>query len=264
MKKRLVTGVLQARMRSTRLPGKILKEVCGKPLITLMLERLKFSETVPRWLLATSDSPENDVLENVAAAAGVKLFRGSESDVLDRLYQCAKAFQINYMVRLCADNPLIDPRVVDHTMQGFLKIADEVDYFSNHHPPTFPDGQEVEIIPFTSLEISWQEARQAHEREHGTPFLWDQPTRFRLGNYECPEGNLYHSYRWTLDYEEDYLMIKRVFEELYPKKKDFSMGDVMTLMRAKPDIEALNAMHKGVTWHHHSKNLLRTYDQYSD
>jgi spore coat polysaccharide biosynthesis protein SpsF len=166
------------------------------------------------------------------------------------------------MVRLCADNPLIDPRVVDQTVQRFLEAPHQVDYYSNHHPPTFPDGQEVEILPFRALEIAWKEAKEPHEREHGTPFLWDQPERFRLGNYECPEGNLYHTYRWTLDYEEDYLLIKCVFEELYPQKEDFSMRDVMELLRQRPDIEGLNARHKGVTWHHYAKDVLSTYDQY--
>lgn len=255
-------GVLQARMESSRLPGKLLMEVCGEPIIQIMLKRMKYARGVSNWVLATTDNEQDHKLVEIAKAMDLLYFRGSEDDVLDRLYQCAKNFDIKYMVRIGADNPLLDYRVVDDTIKKFMESGESFDYFSNHHPPTFPDGQEVEIIPFRSLEIEWKEASRPHEREHATPFLWDQPERFKIGNYEYPGKNLYLDFRWTLDYEEDFNMIKAVLEELYPIKPDFSMEDVLELLEIRPDIAAINSIHHGKTWHLNEKDNLSTIEQY--
>lgn len=255
-------GVLQARMGSTRLPGKMLLEVCGKPIIKIMLERMRLSKKIYRWVLATSDKPQDLKLAEIAKDVGFEHFCGNEYDLVDRLYHCAKEFDIKYIVRVCGDNPLLDPRIVDDTIKNFIVKRGNFDYFSNHHPPTFPDGQEVEIIPFRSIAIVWKEAKQPHEREHGTPYLWDQPERFKLGNYQYSGKNLYLDFRWTLDYPEDYEMIKAVFEELYPLKQDFGMDDILKLLQNRPDIADLNKIHRGKTWHLFEQGRLSTIEQY--
>ena len=256
------TGALQVRMGSERFPGKAIMEVCGKPITQVMLERIKKTKNISSWILATTVNKEDDVLAKIAFAVGVKCFRGSAEDTLDRMYQCARKYNMKYVVRVGGDNPLLDPKVIDTTVQEFVTCNKKFDFYSNHHPPTFPGGQEVEIIPFSSLDISHKEAKQSHEREHGTPFLWDQPERFKIGNFVCRKGNLYFDNRWTLDFKEDYIMIKTVFEQLYPPNPNFGMDDILDLKKRRPDIFKINHMHHGKTWHLGKKDKIRNIKQY--
>src|SRR5262249_14790677 len=142
-----IIGILQARLASTRLAKKMLLPLGSATVIEYVLERLKRSRAVPMWVLATSTAPEDDVLAALAEARSIPVFRGSASDVLDRLYQCAQRFDASVVVRAGGDNPLLDPAIVDMTVDAFFESPDRWDYFSNHHPPTFPDGQEIEIVP---------------------------------------------------------------------------------------------------------------------
>lgn len=255
-------GVVQARTGSSRLPGKMLMNVCGETIISIMLKRMKYSKKVSRWILATTNIPGDIELVEIAKALKIPYFCGSENDLLDRMYQCATEYGIECMVRVGGDNPLLDPRIIDQTLESFDNGHIEYDYFSNHHPPTFPDGQEVEIIPYKSLRISWEESVLPYEREHGTPFLWDHPDRFSIGNYEYAGSSLYRTNRWTLDYPEDFEMISAVFESLYSRKPDFGMEDVLTLLKEKPQIALMNRIHQGKTWHLAEEGKLATISQY--
>jgi len=169
-----------------------------------------------------------------------------------------KHFGMEHGAKLTADNPLIDPAVIDQVVGFYLAHSKEYDYVSNNHPPTWQDGQEVEVFSVAALETTWREAKELFQREHVTPFIWDQPERFRIGNVARADDRWYRDYRWTLDYPEDYAFVKAVFEEHSPAKSDFTTDDVMELLKRRPDIHAINANRAGYVWYREHLDALRT------
>lgn len=254
-------GILQARLNSSRLPGKMLMRFGEETVLEFVIKRLRHCRLVQHWVLATTDTSADDELVDVAVKLNMPVYRGSQDDVLDRLYQCARQFGMEHIVRVGGDNPLIDPRIIDETIESYEKDKRGWDYFSNHHPPTFPDGQEVEIMPFRSLEKAWMEAKLPHEREHGTPFLWDQPNLFRVGNYSRPGENLYYKHRWTLDYQEDLDLLHEIVKA-FPGRHDFSQEEICDLLERKPEVYAINLTRHGETWHAKERDRLQTVGQY--
>jgi len=251
-------AILQARTASTRLPGKVLMPILGRPILSYHIERIRRATTIDRLVVATTENREDEAIQRLCESEGVAVFRGSEDDVLDRIYRCARLHKMGAVATLAADNPLIDPAVLDLVIGFFLAHRGDYDFVSNIQPPTWQDGQEVEVVLTDALEVAWREARKPFRREHVTPFIWDQPERFRLGRVTREDDRWYRDYRWTLDYPEDYEFIRRVYEELYPAKPDFGTADVMDLLRRKPDIAALNARHAGYAWYHNHPGELRT------
>lgn len=254
---------IQARMDSTRCPAKVMRKVFDREILLHMAERVKRARTVDGAIVITSTKPENDPLEALCRANRLPCFRGSETDLLDRHYQAARVAGADFVVKIPSDCPLADPGVIDRVISLWKDHPDRYDYVSNYHPPTFPDGLDVEGCPFAILEIAWKEARKPLEREHTFPFIWDQPSRFRVGNVENPWGNMFMSHRWTLDYDEDWRFIKRVYEELRGQP-DFSMRDVLDLLERKPEIARINQMHAGINWYRKHEGELKTVtrDQY--
>jgi len=251
-------AILQARMSATRLPGKVLMPALGRPILLYNIERVRRAKTIDRVIVATTENREDEKIQRLCEAEDIPVFRGSEEDVLDRIYRCMQHFGMKECAKLTADNPLIDPAVIDQVVGFYQAHAGDYDYVSNNHPPTWQDGQEVEVFRATTLETAWREATQPFQREHVTPFIWDQPERFRVGNVARSDDRWYHDYRWTLDYPEDYTFIKSVFEELYPTKPDFTTGTVMDLLRKRPDIHAINANRAGYVWYREHLDVLRT------
>ena len=261
---RALPGVLQARMKSSRLPGKVLMTAVGRPLLSLNVERLLRARTVASVVVATSDAPEDDAIESMCHAEGIDVCRGSEDDVLDRIYRCVRDRGWPAFAKFTADNPLIDPAVIDQAIDAFLEAPDRYDYVSNNHPPTWQDGQEIEVIRTSVLEEAWRTADQPFQREHVTPFIWDQPARYRLANVSREDDGWYHRYRWTLDYPADYDFIRTVFERLYPAHPDFDTAALMALVDSHPDIHAINAGHQGSVWYDHHLDALQTVDRRRD
>lgn len=251
-------AILQARMSASRLPGKVLMPVLGRPVLSHNIERIRRAKTIDRVIVATTDKREDDAIQKLCEAEGVPVFRGSEADVLDRTCRCMQHFGMEHGAKFTADNPLIDPAVIDHVVGFYLAHPGDYDYVSNNHPPTWQDGQEVEVFTASALEKAWREAAQPFQREHVTPFIWDQPERFRIGNVARSDDRWYRDYRWTLDYPEDYAFVKAVFEELYPSKPDFTTGDVMDLLKRRPDVHAINANRAGYVWYREHLDSLRT------
>jgi len=245
-------------MSATRLPGKVLMPVLGRPTLSYNIARIRLAKTIDRVVVATTENREDDAVQRLCESEGVPVFRGREEDVLDRIYRCMKQFGMAHCAKFTADNPLIDPAVIDQVVGFYLAHPNEYDYVSNNHPPTWQDGQEVEVFSAAALETAWREATQPFQREHVTPFIWDQPERFRIGNVARADDRWYRDYRWTLDYPEDYAFVKAVFEELYPDRRDFTTGDVMDLLRRRPDIHALNANRAGYVWYREHLDSLRT------
>lgn len=246
-------------MASSRLGEKVIMDILGKPLLQHMIERLQHSKYLEDIIIATTTSEKDDRIVDLCEKIGVKTFRGCEDDVLDRYYNATKQYGVNIIVRMTSDCPLIDPKITDRVIKYYLDNRDKFDFVSNMHPPTFPDGLDVEVIPFKTLEKAWKEAKKPHEREHVSPYIWDNPEIFRIGNVAHTE-ELHLKERWTLDYKEDYLFIKRVFEELYPLKKIFYMEDILELLNKKSEIRRINQKYAGMNWWANEWDKLKTKD----
>jgi spore coat polysaccharide biosynthesis protein SpsF len=254
--------VVQARMGSSRLPGKVLKEVCGKPLLQLMLERLARVGRPVRIVTAVTTDPADDAIAGLCNRLGIDVFRGHPTDLLDRHYQAGLAHGADAVAKIPSDCPLIDPAAIERVLDRFAQ--GDCDYAGNLHPASYPDGNDAEIVSMAALGAAWREARLPMEREHSTPFIWERPERFRLANV-CWDGdagaaprNYALSHRWTLDYPEDYRFIRRVYEELYPLNPAFGMDDILALLTAKPEIAAINSVYLGVNWYRHHLHELKT------
>jgi spore coat polysaccharide biosynthesis protein SpsF (cytidylyltransferase family) len=236
MREGRVVAVLQARMSSTRLPGKVLKPILGLPMLARQLERLRRCAALDELVVATSDRPDDDPVADLCAVEGVACFRGSLNDVLDRFYQCAKAHGADHVVRLTGDCPLSDPRMVDELVRFYLER--DLDYAANCRPPTLPDGLDAEVFTFAALEAAWREADEPFAREHVVPFIIRRPERFRMGNWAWPED--LSGLRWTVDEPEDLAFVTLVYEALYPDKPDFGFQDVLDLLQRRPELADLN------------------------
>lgn len=226
--------IVQARMGSKRLPGKVLRKIGGVPILEVLIRRLKKALRVEQIILATSIAAENDELEKFAHAIGIPIFRGDETDVLDRFYRAAEKFHANTIVRVTADCPLIDCNMLDQMIEAFA--AQQVDYFSNTMPPSFPDGLDLEIFSFSALKHAHESASTAFEREHVTPFLRKNQTISR-GNFESPED--YSDQRWTVDEAEDIVTLDNILKafdgDIY-----FSWQEVINLAKTRPDLFVAN------------------------
>ena len=252
--------VVQARTGSTRLPGKVLLPAAGAPVLLRMVERVLGARTRFDLVVATTVQPEDDGLAQCVRRFGVRVFRGHPTDLLDRHYRAARAANAELVVKIPSDCPLIDPAVIDQVLGAFLRSPGGFDYVGNLHPPSWPDGNDVEAMSFEALERAWLSAAAPHEREHTTPFLWDQPGRFRIGNVAWDSGrDLSATHRLTLDYPDDYALVKAVYDALWrPERPVFPLADVLRLLEERPELRERNARYRGVNWYRHHLAALRT------
>jgi spore coat polysaccharide biosynthesis protein SpsF len=252
--------VVQARCGSTRLPGKVLLPLGGRTMLERMLERLTFAQAPGAIVVATTPSPDDDAIAEASAAAGVECFRGHPTDLLDRHHAAARRASADVVVKVPSDCPLIDPAVVDRVVRAHLESGGLVDYTSNLHPESYPDGSDVEVVTFAALDAAWREAKKTYEREHTTPFFWDQPARFRLKNVLWESGrDVSRTHRVVVDYAEDYAAVKAVFDALWSASRPaFSVGDIVRFLDDHPDVNALNAVRRGVSWYRLHPGELRT------
>lgn len=235
-----ITIIVQARMGSTRLPGKVLKEVNGKPLLMYLLERLKRVKNAHSLLVATTCKAEDRPIIDLCDQMDVMSFKGEELDVLERYRAAAVFAQAEGVVRITADCPLIDPAIVDQAILAFVTTNPPKEYLSNVYPErTFPRGMDVEVFSTQALEKAAQEAQQPEEREHVTLYFCRHPDRFRIGGMEGRSEGL--DCRLTVDTKEDFLLVKRLLETLYPPNPDFSLGDVLDLLKKHPEWKKINA-----------------------
>jgi len=257
-----VVTVIQARRASTRLPGKVLLPLGGTTVLERQLERVRSAFLVGSVVVATTTDGTDDAIETICARVGVPCVRGHPTDLLERHRRAAAEFRALHVVKIPSDCPLIDPAVIDEVIAHYLAHDGEFDYVSNLHPPTQPDGNDVEIFSRAALETAAAEAARPYEREHTTPFLWDQPERFRIGNVRRRDGRDYSaSHRVVLDYAADYTVISHVFEALYEHDPAFSVDDVVRWLDAHPGIAGINAGYRGVSWYRDHREELRTIRQ---
>lgn len=240
-KKSEVVAIIQARMASTRLPGKVLLDIQGKPLLEHVIDRVGAAKLIDSTVIATSSNERDEAIIQFAKSRGIAYYVGSEDDVLDRFYQTAKRFNVNIIVRITPDDPFKDPEVIDKVVSYYLSDIDSLDYVSNTIEPTYPEGLDVEVFSFQALEKAWREASKPSERGHVTPYMWNHPKFFRLANIENDE-NLSHL-RWTIDAEEDLRFAREVYARLY-RGQVFLMKDILALLRAEPGLTKIN---QGIT-----------------
>lgn len=229
-------AIIQARMGSTRLAGKSLLDIEGQPLLGHVIDRTKASRLVDEVVLATTTGVEDAVLVSYAQSKGINAFRGSVHDVLDRFYQAALASHADVIVRITADDPFKDPEVIDLVIRRLLD-SPELDYASNTITPTYPEGLDVEVIRFPALAKAWREAKLPSEREHMTPYIWKNPTIFKIANV-VHEKDL-SKLRWTLDYDADLEFARVIYRRLY-RGQVFGMGEILGLLAAEPDLAQIN------------------------
>src|SRR5580700_8079304 len=225
----MTTAIIQARMSSTRLPGKVLLDLAGEPMLARVVERTRRARTIDRVIVATTIESEDEPIAELCRAQGWAVSRGSRDDVLDRYYQAAIADRADPIVRITSDCPLIDPEIIDCVVK---RLDGTVDYASNINPRrTFPRGLDVEVFTFAALWTAWREDREPTGREHVTPFLYRHPERFRIALVESgrPEAA---SHRWSVDTPEDYELLRRIYEHF--RDDDFGWQDVLALLADHP------------------------------
>jgi spore coat polysaccharide biosynthesis protein SpsF len=232
-----VLCILQARVSSTRLPGKVLKPILGEPMLARQIERIGRAERVDALTVATSDEASDDGVAALCERLGVACYRGSLHDVLDRFYEAAQTTRPSHVMRLTGDCPLTDPAILDALVE--LHLAGGFDYSSNVEERTYPDGLDAEIFRHDLLVRAWREATSPYDREHVTPFMRRAVPGNRRGILKDRIDR--SSLRWTVDFPEDFAFVSRVFEELYSSDPRFGAEDVHRLLVAHPEIAAVNA-----------------------
>lgn len=228
--------IVQARMTSTRLPGKVLLPLAGEPMLTRLVERLRRVHRADGIVVATTINESDDPIAALCSQLSVPCHRGSEHDVLSRYADAARLHGASVVVRITSDCPLIDPALVDLLIDSYTEGGS--DYVSNMLPPTWPYGMAVEVFSAAVLAQAHAEATQAAEREHVTPFIYWHPERFRLRNVASPVD--LSRQRWTVDTPEDYELVRRLFEALFPVQPDFGQADILRLLDAHPDWLKIN------------------------
>lgn len=245
--------IVESRMASTRLPGKILLPILGKPSLELMVERLKMVPEADEIIIATTENERDLVIVDYANKWGVKCFRGSEDDVLSRVLKAAKEFEIDIIVEITSDCPLTDPGVISEHINKFL--SSDVDYISNVILRTYPRGLDVQVFKTSVLEEINYITNDPKDREHVCLHIVERPEKYKLMNL-CAKPELkMPEQRLTLDTPHDYFVIREVYENLYPKNKNFDYEDIFNLLQKRPDIRKINS--------HIEQKITRSYDCYA-
>ena len=223
-------------MGSTRLPGKVLKDLGGETVLARVVSRLRRAVRVNEIVVATTNSVADDAIVRECSRLKVSSFRGSENDVLDRYYRAAQVCAARTVVRITSDCPVIDPQLVDETVRVFQQQRG--DYASNAFPRTYPRGLDTEVFTVAALEQAWRDAHEPYEREHVTPYFYEHPELFRLvplrGEIDCSQ------YHWTLDTAEDLELLRAIYAR-FRNQDDFNWSEVIQLMEREPELTELNS-----------------------
>lgn len=234
-------AIIQTRMGSSRFPGKVLREVCGKSLLQHQVERLKHACTLDQIVLATSDLEKDRPIVALAEQLGVGCYAGSELNLLDRIYQAAKSYSATTVVKIFGDAPLIDPTVVDHVLDFYLSSIDQYDGVWNVEPPSYPAGMDVVAFSFASIERAWHEVSDTFWKEWPTKYMFEYSESYRIGTV-VHTPNL-SAHRWVVDYEDDLIFVAEVYKRLYKEGQVFGMNDVLRLLEQEPQLKHLNQGH---------------------
>ncbi|BBN81097.1 spore coat protein [Pseudoalteromonas sp. A25] len=231
-----VTAFIQARMSSTRLPGKVLKDILGKPMLLHIVERLRHAKTLSNIVVLTSDGSSDDAIATLCQNHSIHCFRGSLDDVLGRFFAASEKYPSDHIVRITADCPLVDSLLVDSIVTKH--IQQNADYTSNCHPAMYPDGLDVEVMRTAALQQANNEATSPHQREHVTPYFLTHKTMFKCCNFDAPSK--IPQYRLTVDHPEDFQLIKKIYETLYSVDNNFSLNSTLSLLAKHPNWLSVN------------------------
>ena len=236
----MILGIIQARMQSTRLPGKVLLPLAGKPILWHIFSRLTKSKLIDEVCISTSTNIIDDKIEKFAHKYGIKIFRGSEENIVKRNLYAGKKFSADVIVRITGDCPLVDPQIVDKTIETYLKDK-KLDFVSNTKTRTYPIGLDVEVFPVKTLEKIFPISENSIFYEYFiSNYIYENPSIFKSKGISLNKANLL---RWTLDYPEDYTFFKKIFEGLYLDDKIFHMNDVLNFLQEHIEISKINSMH---------------------
>ncbi|HLC02289.1 MAG TPA: glycosyltransferase family protein [Anaerolineales bacterium] len=237
---RQVVAIIQARMASTRLPGKVLEDIHGLPMLARVVERARRAQTLDRIVVATTTDPSDQPVADLCEARDYPFYRGHPTDVLDRYLQAARTFKADVIVRLTGDCPLIDPAVIDQTVRAFLDAEPPLDFATNRYidDRTFPIGLDTEVCSASALQRAWEHGDQPHHREHVMPYLYEVDGRFRTLHVRTSPS--YGSLRWTVDSRDDLAFVRQVYAS-FGGRDDFSWLDVLKTLEAHPELARLNA-----------------------
>ena len=239
-KQKNICAVIQARMGSERLPGKVLIPICGKSVLEHIIERLKFCKLINQTILAIPNTEENDVLEKFALRNSVRYYRGSEYKVLERFYLSAKENRCDVIVRMPADDPLMDPEIIDLTIKRHL--SSKADYSCTEYPNWFlPRGLGVEVMNLNALEMVYKNVKKSYEKEDITFHFIKNPDVFKFNSVKLPESLKNPGLRLTLDTKEDLELITKIYENLYKKGEFFKTEEVLNLLNQKPELTEINS-----------------------
>lgn len=230
--------IVQTRMGSTRLPGKVMMDLCGKPVIWHVINRLKKCKNIDKIIIATTVNKIDDQIENYIEGlndAKVKIFRGSEEDVLTRYFEAAEKENADFVIRITSDCPLIDAQITDHVIEAGLNSNT---YTSNIGLRTFPRGFDTEVFPMTLLTEAFANAQTDFEREHVTPYIREKTKDIAINVANTKD---YSAHRWTLDTEEDYTLVRKIYEKLWPKNPDFSFKEILEIFEKEPELFDINS-----------------------
>lgn len=230
-----VTAILQGRLGSTRLPGKVLLPLAGKPVIVHVYERIKHCMNIEKIIIATTTNKRDEAIVRLFENLGVTIFRGSEEDPLDRFFRAATKYNLQHIVRIMADCPVVDPNVVDTVITYYIKGNYDFCYLGGE----FPSGLDVTVFSYPTLKKAWENTGRLSDREHIIPYMQKHPELFRIGCCEIFKG-LYH-HRWVLDHESDYRLLIEIYNELYEPDKIFITKDILELFDRRPELAKLNS-----------------------
>ncbi len=231
-----IIAILQARMTSSRLPGKVLRQIVGKPMLWHQINRVKRAREYDRLIIATSSDPSDDPIAELCRELKTECFRGNLDNVLDRYYRAAQNYEPDFVVRLTGDCPLADPEVIDAAVR--FTVENGFDYASNSLEPTFPNGLDVEVFTFAALEKAWKEAELPSQKEHVTPYINRQPDKFKIGHFK--QRNDLSYMRWTVDEPRDFEFVSAVYDALYHENPNFNTEDILELLRCRPELTEIN------------------------
>ena len=227
--------IIQARMGSKRLPGKVMSKILNKPILHYMLNQVRRSVLHDKIVIATSIKKENNIIRNYCKKNNINCFSGSENNLVNRYYLAAKKYNIDVIVRLTADCPLIDPQIIDQCIKKFYN--NNYDFVANTSPPykkTYPDGVDVEVFSFDLIKLVNDKCKSKNDLEHVTPYIWRKKKKFKLFRFELKKNLA--KYRFTLDYKEDFLIIKEIIINLYKKRKKITMENVVNFINKNKNI----------------------------
>ncbi len=252
--------VIQARVGSTRLPGKVLMPLAGRPALERLIERVRAARALFELCVATTTEAADEPIRELCQRLSVNCLSGHPTDLLGRHVQAGRRAGADAIVKIPSDCPLIDPAAIERVLGAFDSARGGCDLATNLCPPSWPDGNDIEVIPRDVLERAFREARRPLEREHTTPFIWDQPDRFRILNVRWEAGrDLSRSHRFTLDYAEDYAFISAVYDALHDDARPvFPLSSILGLLEQRPELLSLNARWAGNSWQRKHVGELRS------